>query len=112
MERLLVFEQSVDFYLRLVTRVTSLNENHVESLIIVILGSYLLVIFKNELSMNRKMLFLQMNFILKFPTEKNRSFVRRLPSDVDAPFNFQSHAQGEGGLGGDGNQTSRPIGFL
>ena len=56
MERLLVLEQFVDDYLTLVTRVIPLNENHIESLIIIILGSYLFVIIINELLMNGKML--------------------------------------------------------
>ena len=69
MERILVREQSVDDYLTLVTRVTPLNENHIESLIIIILGSYLFVIIINGLLMNGKMLFLQINLILDFSTE-------------------------------------------
>ena len=47
--------------------------------------------------MNGKMLFLQMNLILRFSTEKNRSALRCLPSKADGPFNFQPHVQGEGG---------------
>ena len=70
MERLLVLEQSVDDYLMLVTRVTPLDENHIESLIIIILSSYLLVIIINGFLMNGKMLFLQVNLILRFSTEK------------------------------------------
>ena len=91
MERLLVFEQSVDDYLALVTRVTPLNE----SLFIIILGSYLLIVVTNELLMNGKMLFLQMNPILRFLTKKSRSFVCLLLSEVDAPFNFQEHVKVE-----------------
>ena len=75
-----------------------LNENDIESLITIRLGSYLLVIIMNGLLMNGKMLFLQMNLILRFSAEKNRSFVRRLPSKVSAPFNFQLSVQGEAGL--------------
>ena len=83
MERLLVLEQYADDHLMLVTRVvTSLNENQIESLIVIILGSYLLVIIINGLE---KMLFSQMNL---FQHKKNPSFVCRLPSEADVPFNF------------------------
>ena len=44
--------------------------------------------------MNGKMLFLKMNFILRFSTEKSRSSVRRLPPEADALFNFQPRVQG------------------
>ena len=47
--------------------------------------------------MNGKMLFLQINLILRFSTEKNQSFVHRLPSEVDASFNFQPRAQHRSG---------------
>ena len=99
MERSFVLEQSVDDYLTLVTRVTPLRENHIETLTNIILGSYLLVIIINSLLMNGKMLFLQMNFILRFSTKKSRSSVRRLPPDADAPFNFQPRVQdGDGSI--------------
>ena len=84
MERLLVLQQSVDDYLILIARMTSLNENHIESLIIIILDSYLLVIIINRLSMNHFEVF----------NRKNRFFVRRLPLEADAPFHFQVRVQG------------------
>ena len=70
MERLLALEQSVDDYSTLITRVTPLNENHIESLIIIILDTRLLVIIINGLSINGKMLFLPMNLILSSSAEK------------------------------------------
>ena len=39
-----------------------------------------------------------MNLILRFPTEKNRIFVRRLSSEANARFNFPARVQGGGGL--------------
>ena len=47
--------------------------------------------------MNGKKLFLQMNLILKFSTETSRPFIRHLPSETDAPFNFQPRIQGGAG---------------
>ena len=38
-----------------------------------------------------------MNLILKFLIEKNRSYVRRLPSESDKPFCFRPRVQGGGG---------------
>ena len=35
-----------------------------------------------------------MNFILKFLTEKNRSYACRLPSESDKPFRFRPHIRG------------------
>ena len=37
-----------------------------------------------------------MNLILKFSTEKNRSFICRLPGGAGVPFNFQPRVQDEG----------------
>ena len=71
----------------------------------------------NELLMNGKMLFLQINLILRFSTEKNQSFVHRLPSEVDASLNFQPRVQhGSGSIivweGADDGQRRCLIGFL
>ena len=54
----------------LVERVIPLNENHIESLMNIILGSHLLVTITNGLLMNGKMLFLQSNLIFRLSTEK------------------------------------------
>ena len=72
--------------------------------------------------MNGKVLFLQMNLILRFSREKkNRSvfFSRHLPSEAGALFNFQPHVQGGSGsisvgggeMDGDG-QRSYSMNFL
>ena len=113
MKKLLVLEQSVDDYLTLVTKVTLLNENHIESLMNFVLGSYLLIIIIHGLLMNGKMLFLQMNLVLSFSTAKNRTFVRRLPLKADASFNFQSRVQGGGGsISVWGMMTAKGVGPL
>ena len=69
MERLQVPEKSIDHYLTLVTRVTPLNE----SLSVIILGSFFLVIIINALLMNEKILFLQTNLTMKFSSSPSIS---------------------------------------
>ena len=71
---------------------TLLNENHIESLIILILGSYLLVIIISELLIS---IFTDGSYFEVF-NRKHRFFVCRLPSETVVPFNVQPHVQGEG----------------
>ena len=79
-----VHEHYVSVCLILPTKVIQCNENQV-----IILLDYIVP----EISLIGKMSFSRMNFILKFLTEKKRSYVRRLPSESDKRFCFRPRAQ-------------------
>jgi hypothetical protein len=73
------------------------KRNLIKNLVIVLFDYDLLKSILIGVLMNGKILFPHMNLISNLLIEKKRSFVHRLPSECDRPFNFQPRLHGGGG---------------
>ena len=109
----LVHPQYVDAYLMLVIEAIRRNENRIGNVIIVLFDYDSLNSVLIGILVTGKMLFFLTKPISKFLIEKNRSFVRRLPLESDAPFNFKPRVQGGGGsISVWGAMTAKGVGPL